>query len=238
MQDNLTPQSAPSEQEQPAEVQPAAQTPPAADTPLWQPDADTDESETPARGGVSKKWMIIGGILFVFLAAAVFLGAQLLKPPTTAEGENGGGPGLIMMGGKGGPGGAKSVRIQLTPAPELPTEQPITSGLFVKREDQSIFIGTGNVRMTAKKQAGSNSPDDISSNYDGPVVEVVISHETKVYQDATDMTPPDESNNSGVVTMQQVVKPGSLDDVGKNSMITVWGEKHGDRIDAKAIIFR
>ncbi len=191
-------------------------------------------SPSPAR---SKKWLIIGGILIVFLAVAAFLGARLLKPQTTLQGDPGG-KGLMMMGGggKGGPG-AKSVRLDLKPAKEVPQEKATTAGLFVRREDQSIFIGTGRVTMAIKKGPGG-AEGQPSSSYDGPVVEVVINHETKVYQDITDFTPPDQAANGGTITMQQVVKPGSLDDIGSNSMISVWGDKQGDRYIAKVITFR
>lgn len=193
---------------------------------------DEEEEISPRHKSLSKKWLIIGGVLLVFLAAAAFLGARLLKPPSTANGE-GNGSGLVF---KGGPGGGKSVRLNMLPAPELPKDKSAKSGLFVRREDQSIFIGTGNVRMAVRKSSSANAPSDVSSHYDGPVVEVVVTHETKIYQDITEMTPPDSSK--GEVTLQQVVKPGSLDDLGANMLVQVWGDKQGDRIVASTIVYR
>jgi hypothetical protein len=192
---------------------------------------EESDSSSPTR---SIKWFIIGGILIVFLAAAAFLGARLLKPPGDASGQGSGG---MFFTSKGGPGGQKSVRVDMTPASELPQTPTATRGLFVRRQDQSIFVGTGNVRMMAKPSSGSDQPN-VSANYDGPVVEVVINHETKVYQDITDMTPPDSTANGGTFTIQQVVKPGSLDDLGTNSMISVWGDKQGDRYIANVVVFR
>ena len=66
---------------------------------------------------------------------------------------------------------------------------------------------------------------------------MVINHQTRIYQDITEMPEPDKAEN-GVVNAQQVVKDGSLDDLGANSMVTVWGEKQGDRFIAKVIVFR
>lgn len=217
---------------------------PAQETPEIQPVAEEtiipqetileDETfeEKPAR---SKKWYIIGAVLIVFLAAAAFLGARLLNPQAAA-GDLMGGNGMFLTS-KGGPGGGKSVRINMTPAKELPQDRPAASGLFVRRDDQSIFIGTGNVRMTAKKSSDGGKPADLTSDYDGPVVEVVINHATRIYQDTTDMPEPDKAEN-GEIKVQQSVKDGSLDDLGTNSLVTVWGDKQGDRFIAKVIVFR
>ncbi len=179
----------------------------------------------------SRKWLVLAGILVVFLAAAAFFGARLLRTPGSLQSLQEGKLGMVL---NGGPGGARGISLHLNPAKELPTTQPTTNGLFVKRQDQSIFIGTGKVTMSAKAGPGGS---DVSSNYDGPVVEVVITHATKVYQDITDMTPPGDQK-SGDFTLQQVVKPGSLDDLGTNSMVTVWGQKQGDRFIADVIVFR
>jgi hypothetical protein len=212
---------------------PSQETPPVA---LENPPAEEDNPPAPGR---SIKWFIIGGVLVIFLAAAAFLGARLLKPAALDKG-GGSGPMLVMKGGPGGGASQKSLRLDIDPAPELPKENPTTNGIFVRREDQSIFIGTGNLRMMFKKSANNSGGEgETSSSYDGPVVEVVSNHETKVYQDITDMTPPDPSTTSGgTFKVKQVLKPGSLDDLGKNSMVTMWGDKQGDRFIARVIVFR
>jgi hypothetical protein len=194
-------------------------------------DLDEEEIEKPSKG--SKKWLILGAVLLVFLAAAVFLGARLLKPQANQKF----GGGSEMMISKGGPSGGKSVQVDMKPAKEIPQEQPTQSGIFVRREDQSIFIGTGNITMMAKKQAGSGGAPEVSSSYDGPVVEVVIDHKTMIYHDTTEMPEPDKAVN-GVVTAQQTVESGLLDDLGSNTQVTVWGEKQGDRFIARVIVYR
>ncbi len=209
---------------------------PSPETPEIQPVVEQiTEEDTPTAGPKrSKKWFIIGGALVVFLALAAFLGARLLRPPAAAGPGGGGG---VFLSSKGGPGGgSKSVSIHMTPAKEVPQTKSSTSGLFVRRQDQSIFIGTGRVSMMISKGAnGSSTP---SGSYDGPVVEVVITHDTKVFQDITDMDPGNISASGGVATVQQIVKPGTLDDLGANSMVSVWGDKQGERFVASVITFR
>jgi hypothetical protein len=191
------------------------------------------EEPAPLLETASKKrtgWIIAGIVLVVFLAAAAFLAGRLLNRPTTV-----GGPGNIGLSVNGeGPAGAMSVRLEMTPAPELPTTQPETSGLFVSREDNSIFIGTGNVMMSVMSDQSGNSSTDAS--YDGPVVEIVIVHDTLIYKDTTEMPAP--SAGSEVQVLTQVVETGSLDDLIENSMITIWGQKQGDRIVADVIVYR
>ncbi len=206
---------------------PTQETPEISETP---PAPEEEQfSPTPAR---SKKWYIIGAALIIFLALAAFFGARLLRTPSE---EAAAGKGGMFFSSKGGPGASKSVRIDMTRAKEVPPEKADTMGLFVRREDQSVFIGTGNVRMLAKP--GKNGSADVSGNYDGPVKEVVVTHDTKVYQDITDMN-PGNVENGGTMKVQQVVKPGSLDDLGQNSLVTVWGDKQGDRYIAKVLVFR
>jgi hypothetical protein len=199
---------------------PPQETPEITETP---PGLEEEEvSTTPSR---SKKWLIIGGALVIFLALAAFLGTRLLKPPAAA--------GSSGVGGMFFSSNGKSVRLSLIPAKEVPQQKADTAGLFVRRQDQSIFIGTGKVQTRVSPGA---SP---SSSYDGPVVEVVTTHDTKIYQDITDMDPGNmDLKNGGQVKIQQVVKPGSLDDLGPNSMVSVWGEKQGDRYIAKVISFQ
>jgi hypothetical protein len=42
---------------------------------------------------------------------------------------------------------------------------------------------------------------------------------------------------NGSPTIQQVVQPGTLDDLGQDSMITVWGQKTGNRIIADVLVY-
>jgi hypothetical protein len=122
-----------------------------------------------------------------------------------------------------------SVQIELTPAPEVPTTQPETTGVFVRRTDNSIFIGTG--RVISSAEPGSS----VSTSFDGPLVEVVTTHATLIYKDVTDMPAPKAGSDVQVLT--QVVEPGSLDDLNENSIATMWGQKQGDRTIANVIVY-
>jgi hypothetical protein len=186
------------------------------------------ETPTPKK---SKLPYFIGAGLVILLAAATFVAGKYLNRDSgsSSEGPMGeSGPSLSI----GGPGGdAKSFKLDIEPAEELPKTQPETRGLFVERKDNSIFVGTGRVTVMAKAGEGGGDPV-VDADYDGDKVEVVISNDTVIYRDTTELDPEDPSK-----TVQQTVEPSTIDDVTPQSSITVWGRKAGDRIIADIIVF-
>ena len=179
---------------------------------------------------MKKKILITGGIvmLVALLAGAAFVGGRLL----TGQGLPGGWSiGSFLKGG-----GGQRVNIDFSdilPAKELPQTPADIGGIFDHRQDNSFFIGTGEVRMEVRKDASGNV--ETSSSHDGATVEVVVTSQTKIYQDVTMLQfegPPPEGQK-----IQQVLESGSLDEIGENSMITVWGRKTGDRFIADFLVF-
>lgn len=87
--------------------------------------------------------------------------------------------------------------------------------------------------MTVQKDQSGNV--ESSSNASGPVVEVVVTNQTTVYHDTTleqyNGQPPAGEK------IQQVLEPGSLDDIGQDSLVTVWGKKTGNRIIADVLVY-
>jgi hypothetical protein len=189
------------------------------------------ETSTPAPRKSKLGYIIGGAVLILLLAGAAFVGARLLNGQGLPGLSSGGGPGFS-LGGNGG----KNVRINagdILPAKELPQTPADVRGLFDHRQDNSIFIGTGKVMMSVKKDPSGNV--QTSSSHDGPTVEVVVTTQTKIYMDVTmnqfDGPPPQDQK------IQQVLEAGSVDEVGQNSMITAWGKKTGDRFIAEVLVY-
>ncbi len=180
---------------------------------------------------MKKSTLIIGGVILVLLlAGAAFVGARLL---------NGQGLPLLSSGGpifSLGKDGGKNVRINaddIQPAKELPQTPANVRGLFDHRQDNSIFIGTGRVTVGVERDQSGNVKT--LSDHDGPVVEVVVTSQTKIYKDVTMRQfngPPPEGQK-----IQQMLEEGSLDDIGQASLITVWGKKTGDRFIAEVLVY-
>ena len=167
-------------------------------------------------------------VLVVLLAGRAFVGAQLLA----GQGLPGLSSGPLVLTG---PDGRQQVRIQpgdTQPAKELPQTPADVRSVFDHRKDNSLFVGTGVIITGVQKDQGGNVTS--SSTFNGPTVEVVVTPQTIFYRDVTSRQfngqPP-----SGKI--QQVVEPGSLDEVGKDSIIHAWGKKTGDRIIADVIVY-
>ncbi len=181
---------------------------------------------------MKKNILITSGIvvLVLVLAGAAYVGARLLNGQGL-PGLSSGGPGVFTN-----PDGGQTVRINaddIQPAKELPQTPADVRGLFDHRDNNSIFVGTGRVTMMVQKDQSGNV--ESSSNASGPVVEIVVTNQTTVYHDTTleqyNGQPPAGEK------IQQVLEPGSLDDIGQDSLVTVWGKKTGNRIIADVLVY-
>jgi hypothetical protein len=181
----------------------------------------------------SNRLYFIGTGLIILLGVTAFIAMRYL----TQRDAFGGGP---MRFGESGPslsisgpggGGERTFALDITPAEELPKTEPESRGLFVERKDNSIFIGTGDIKVMIS-DAGGDAEPAVDADYSGDKVEVVISNDTIIYRDATELDPEDPG-----ATVQQVVELSTIDDISPQSSISVWGRKAGDRIIADVIVF-
>ncbi len=64
---------------------------------------------------------------------------------------------------------------------------------------------------------------------------VLVTSETKIYRD---VTPMNIAPAEGVQSVQQVLEAGSLDDLGENVIVTVWGHMENDQLVADVILYQ
>ncbi|MBL8061422.1 MAG: hypothetical protein JNK32_00265 [Anaerolineales bacterium] len=171
----------------------------------------------------------IGTGLIVLLALAAFIAMRYFSQKEEAR------P-VSLMGGdeftfQGADGAQQSFQLDITPAEELPKTQPEAMGLFVERKDNSIIIGTGEVNVLVSMDEAGGEPS-FDSSFSGDEVEVVVSNDTVIYRETTEID-PDKIEE----TIQQTVELSTIDDITPQSSITVWGRKAGDRIIADVILF-
>ena len=167
--------------------------------------------------------LIIGVIvLIVLVGGAAFVGGRLLNQAVPA-----GGPGGMMIGG--GPAGGQGVSVEMVPAKELPTAEPDAMGLFAERKDNSIYVTSGDKFMV---RVDKNGVVDTQTEGNGDKLEVVVTSDTTIYKSM----PPDGIPPSGGKVQQQVA-PGSLDEIGTNSIVSAWGERRGDRVIARVLVY-
>ena len=181
---------------------------------------------------LNKKPILALGIVVILVGVVAFLGGRLLN----------GKIGPLALGMPLGKGGMVSISIQMTPALELPSTRATLVGSFVERKDNSIIVasapmeaGKGGVVLFANTGGGEDGGPSIAGNPpDGPKVEIVISNETTIYLEDTDLGEPNPNETNKVV--QQTVTEGSLSDLTSQSFVSVWGRKSGDRVIAEVVL--
>ncbi|MSP11841.1 MAG: hypothetical protein EXR62_02670 [Chloroflexi bacterium] len=182
--------------------------------------------------------LILAAVLLIaILIGAAFVGGRLLTNVQQTAEAGGGGRTMMIQANNGS--GPVSVKLKIKPAPELPDRAAEANGVYVKRQDNSFFVGTGNIRLAVEVD-GHTGKRDVSATSDGPQVEVVVGRDTIIYRDDTDFSLENAgSMSSGEKTIQQVIKPtDSLDEIAKNTELQVWGERRGDRVIAQILVYR
>jgi hypothetical protein len=177
----------------------------------------------------NKKAILIMGIIVLLVGAAAFVAGRMLN----------GNVGPLGLFGIGGNGDMMSVQINVIPAEELPKTRAEVVGLFVERQDNTIIVSSiplksGAGGMVLEKGGGESvagSPADLDS---GPKVEVVVTNETTIYRETTELSGPPSGEEE---TIQQTVEESTLDDLNSQSMVMVWGRQSGDRIIAEVLFY-
>jgi hypothetical protein len=176
----------------------------------------------------NKKVILIMGALVLVVGAAAFIGGRMLNGNVSPLG-------LFGLGGKGG---MMSISINVIPAEELPRTPPELMGLFVERKDKTIVIQSVSLKAGAGgmvvEKGGGGEVQIVGGENDGPKVEVVITNETIIYRETTEIGKPSSGETQ---TVQQPVEESTLDNLNSQSMVTVWGRKNGDRIIAEVLFY-
>jgi hypothetical protein len=175
---------------------------------------------------MNRRNLIIGLVtLVVLLAGAAFVGGRLLNQQAQA-----GGPDDMVL--SGGPAGGQTISLQLEPAKELPNSSPDMMGLFAERKDNSIFVTLGDKFMVTVDKDGTVNTQ---TEGNGQQLEVVVTTDTTIYKDVTQQDFGGAPPSTG--TVQQKVEPGSIDEIGNNSFVSAWGERRGDRLVARVLVY-
>lgn len=183
--------------------------------------------------------LIAAGIvaLVALLAGAAYVGARMLGAQGAAAQGGPQGKVIELVGDDGS--GPVSVRIRIEPAPELPDRPPEAAGIYVRRQDSSVYVGTGGIELDIEVN-GNTGERQVNLSHNGPEVEVVYTRDTILYRDETEMpiAEPGKMKSGERTIQQQVVPADSLEEIGKNTELQVWGRKSGDRIVAEVIVYR
>jgi hypothetical protein len=172
-----------------------------------------------------KSWIIGGLIVIVLLAGAAFVGGRLSNQ-TELNGS--------LVPSDSTAGSKSPVRLKRIPAGELPAAEPDAIGPFVERRDNSLLVAFGSKFQVLTNKDGAVSTKGQDS---GQRLEVVVTTATALYEDITDQPSTDGASPLAGGKVQQKVAAGALDGIGTNSMVMVWGERNGDRLTAKVVVY-
>lgn len=168
-------------------------------------------------------WIAGGVVVLVLLVAgAAFVGGRLLSRQPPQQNME-----VVQTGGEEGGEGMTGQtvfsgdEIEIERPEERPDESPTIVGVVTARNDNSLTVGTGLTGVAVGRPDGS-----IEMKYNGPEVEVVVTHDTEIYKSKID-----------VDIRQDTWEPGSLDDIAQGAVVTVWGEKRGDRTVARVLAY-
>jgi len=167
----------------------------------------------------NKKLLLTLSLSVVVIGGAAFVAGRMLN-------------GQVGTVGLGGPEGERvSISIdEVTPAPQLPPSQADVTGLFVERKDNVIFVQAVTFSVGVGGVAGESPMDENS----GVKVEVVVTSQTQIFRDVTEIPEPVNGEIHGV---QQAADEGSLEDMDTETFVTVWGRRSGDRLIAEVIFY-
>lgn len=164
--------------------------------------------------------IFLGVLVVALLAAAAFVGGNLLQKQQVASENND----LIIVSAEG--------------LPDTPFE---LVGGIIFQEGNSLFVQARQMNEALDLVGGRGVDKKGGSTDSGPPTEVVITHETEFYRDATwDAYRTGEKDRSalrGAGEVQQEIVPGSADELGPGSGVTVWGKRNGDRVVAEFILY-
>jgi hypothetical protein len=121
--------------------------------------------------------------------------------------------------------------VGLAKAPELPVANPDIVGIFERREDNSVYVGINILKFERIREC-YDCPAHKNIAYNGPLVEVVVTRDTVLYADITSFDAPVIDGK-----VQQALEPGTLDDIGPEALVQVWGEQQGDRLLARVLVY-
>ncbi len=165
--------------------------------------------------------LIGGGVLTVvfLLVGAAFVGGQLLRQQQQAQANNN----VVSM-----------PRKLVTPAAGVPATAPDGRGDVTNRNGNSIII------CDLTNDLSINPDGTVNQNGGcGPETEVVIVHDTVFLHDVTarqygNSVKPTPGQD---IVLTQAVEPGSADDIGNGTAVRAWGQRAGNRIVARIILY-
>ena len=116
--------------------------------------------------------------------------------------------------------------------------------MLLSVDEDGLTIGTGSIQLELEVTVlkGQEPDEQIVLSHDSPEVKVVLTPDTALFREDTEMPGRDLGDavfQSGRIVVRQIVSPvDSLDGLGKNVEIQVWGTEQGVVLVAEVLVYR
>jgi hypothetical protein len=190
-----------------------------------------------------KRFILIIGVIVIvlLLAGGAYTAIQLFADPEEETAVSSGSGARVMQSMQVSNGGDPvSVQTTILPAEELPDTEAAASGIILDRQDDVLTVGTGAIELAVEVEVDGSTGQETTSvvpSTNGPELEVVLTQDTQLYRDITDIQGqmPDKS---GEVTITQEVRPVTDSaQIEANMEVQIWGDRRGDRVVAEVVVF-
>lgn len=156
-------------------------------------------------------------LLVVVLGVAAYVGGQLFRVQARAQAEN---------------NTQNAPRKLFTPAPGMPMQDPTARGDVQQRDGNTLTIC--DPRDGAAIGADGST---IENGTCGPMVQIVIGHDTVIWHDVTHLRNPVKPKEGEDFVISQVLEPGTADEIFQHTTVRVWGVRSGDRVTAETLLY-
>ena len=136
------------------------------------------------------------------------------------------------------------LNIDTLPAMEVPQTKPDAFGVLLSVDGDEVTIGTGSIMMELEvTQLKGEEPDrKVVLSNDGTEVKVVLTQDTMLFREDTEMPGEDMGDavfQSGRIVIQQIVSSvDTIDGLGKNIEVQVWGAERDGVLVAEVLVYR
>ncbi len=120
----------------------------------------------------------------------------------------------------------------VTPAAGVPTADPDARGDTLGRDGNSIFVCESNPVLTINLDGTINKNGSCTLQ-----VEVVTGHDTVVLHDVSALRNPSPAKQGESYIIQQIIEPGSSDDISVGTAVRAWGAQSGNRVMARTLLY-
>ncbi len=193
---------------------------------------------------MNTKNLVIGVLgLGLLVAVAAFAMWQLFAPSTTAVAQtNSGQPEMVLAVSEvvNGESFSGEVRVSFAEAAGLPATAPAALGLFLGQIGDTLTLGTGPIEVSvAVERVNDEEPTTtVQATHGGNELTVLVTEDTAVYADTTaspHITPEDIT--AGHKTIARTIAPASLDAIGENMIVRVWGTEQNGQLVADVLVY-